>query len=209
MEEVYMNEPMEMNLILIVLEKLPRTLKKLHLRMYAWDREILYAAHSLFKHLTEFEVRFGKGSLEEVRILGCLVLMPSRLMTYHIYPFPRTHSWCWAPTSSRTSSSCILSGSSTHPTASSGSSSSAHITPHLLTHTTTTCSSMVALIGGTGDRQEVEVTAVEVLVDKAGLVAAPDMAHSLPTTLPLLAPRTVSHRLHLHRLFPAPLISLT
>jgi hypothetical protein len=70
MEEVVMNEAMEMNSLLTTLARLPRTLKKLDIRMFCWDREILYAVHSLFKGLCELVVRYGREELEEVSALS-------------------------------------------------------------------------------------------------------------------------------------------
>jgi len=66
MDEVSMNEAMEMGALLIALEKLPSTLRKLEIRMYAWDREILYAIRILFRSLNELVIRYGKDHLEEV-----------------------------------------------------------------------------------------------------------------------------------------------
>lgn len=72
MEEVVMNEAMEMNSLLTTLARLPRTLKKLDIRMFCWDREILYAVHSLFRELCELVVRYGREELEEVSASFCL-----------------------------------------------------------------------------------------------------------------------------------------
>ncbi|KAG2003561.1 hypothetical protein CC2G_004154 [Coprinopsis cinerea AmutBmut pab1-1] len=65
LEEIRMGDAMEMNMILYTLEKLPRSLKKLDIKMYKWDQEILYAVRALFKELRELVIRYGRGGLKE------------------------------------------------------------------------------------------------------------------------------------------------
>jgi len=67
LEEVAMSEAMETNALLVALEKLPLTLKKLSIKMYAWDREILYAIRMLFRDICELVINYGRECLEEVR----------------------------------------------------------------------------------------------------------------------------------------------
>lgn len=87
MEEVVMNEAMEMTSFLTTLARLPRTLKKLDIRMFCWDREILYAVHSLFKGLNELVVRYGREELEEVRAFFSFVLRPILIHIFTLVKF--------------------------------------------------------------------------------------------------------------------------
>ncbi|RXW16834.1 hypothetical protein EST38_g9028 [Candolleomyces aberdarensis] len=105
MEEVVMNEAMEMTSLLTTLARLPGTLKKLDIRMFCWDREILYAVHSLFRGLNELVVRYGREELEEntyvvlgsdilpdLKSLHTIKLIPSieciKRDTQFRYPYP-------------------------------------------------------------------------------------------------------------------------
>ncbi|TFK22170.1 hypothetical protein FA15DRAFT_706630 [Coprinopsis marcescibilis] len=91
MEEIRMTEAMDMGMILHSLEKLPRTMNKLDLRMFKWDGEILYAVRSLFKGLKELVIRYGKGHLPENNhvVLGSDILPELKdLHTLRLLPSP-------------------------------------------------------------------------------------------------------------------------
>ncbi|KAH6887842.1 hypothetical protein BKA70DRAFT_1443503 [Coprinopsis sp. MPI-PUGE-AT-0042] len=65
-EELRMTEALDMSSVLFNLEKLPNTLKKLDIRVFKWDQEILYAVRALFKGLVELVIRYGRGGLSEI-----------------------------------------------------------------------------------------------------------------------------------------------
>ncbi|KAH9484712.1 hypothetical protein JR316_0001612 [Psilocybe cubensis] len=62
---VVMTEALELPLLLRGLERLPRSIHSLEVRVRTWDVELLFAVRELFRDIKELVVKYGRGELGE------------------------------------------------------------------------------------------------------------------------------------------------